>query len=133
MAATPIRGSVSFLRESERPKITPAVLRQFNRYLQDERGFCLCSISRTLPNLKSFLTWAAAAGILEPAACSGRPENQARGPLAGPERCSGRCEGAQKEALREGSRDKGFTEYVHDRTAITTRSQPRALTNARGA
>src|SRR3954451_11255824 len=50
--------------ESMEPaKITPTDLRQFKRWLVEKRRLKPSSVNRKLATLKSFLTWAAAAGI----------------------------------------------------------------------
>src|SRR3954452_24290686 len=44
-------------------KVTPTDLRQFKRWLVEKRGLKPSSVNRKLATLKSFLTWAAAAGL----------------------------------------------------------------------
>ena len=44
-------------------KVTPTDLRQFKRWLVEQRRLKPSSVNRKLATLKSFLTWAAAAGI----------------------------------------------------------------------
>ena len=44
-------------------KVTPTDLRQFKRWLVEQRKLKPSSVNRKLATLKSFLTWAAAAGI----------------------------------------------------------------------
>jgi site-specific recombinase XerD len=45
-------------------QITPTDLRDYKRFLVDQRGLKPSSVNRQLATLKSFLTWAAAAGLL---------------------------------------------------------------------
>ena len=47
----------------EPAKVTPTDLRQFKRWLVEQRKLKPSSVNRKLATLKSFLTWAAAAGI----------------------------------------------------------------------
>jgi site-specific recombinase XerD len=44
--------------------ITPTDLRDYKRFLVDQRGLKPSSVNRQLATLKSFLTWAATAGLL---------------------------------------------------------------------
>jgi integrase/recombinase XerC len=56
-------------------KVTPTGLRQFKRWLVEQRRLKPSSVNRKLATLKSFLTWAAAAGIAPglPVPAQGRP------------------------------------------------------------
>ena len=47
----------------EPAKVTPTDLRQFKRWLVEQRQLKPSSVNRKLATLKSFLTWAAAAGL----------------------------------------------------------------------
>ena len=46
-------------------KVTPTGLRQFKRWLVEQRRLNPGSVNRKLATLKSFLTWAAAAGLVQ--------------------------------------------------------------------
>ena len=62
--------------------ITPTDLRDYKRFLVDQRGLKPSSVNRQLATLKSFLTWAATAGLLPagppPVLPKSRPPGTAR-------------------------------------------------------
>lgn len=59
----------------EPEKITPTDIREFKSYLQEEPNLRPTSVNRKLATLKSFLGWAAEAGLLE----DGRAPTMPRG------------------------------------------------------
>src|SRR3954470_8190325 len=82
-------------REAMAPsKVTPTDLRQFKRWLVEQRKLKPSSVNRKLATLKSFLTWAAAAGFAPglPVPAQGRSWSGPRPvPQSGPARWRKAC------------------------------------------